>query len=127
MNFKTSYSVNMKALSRRVILCMLIYSFIDSNLCQVDNQNAQDVQVQKDFQPNPRFPKKSVGDAQHQEGQDTHVKQKKLAQFKLSEVPACSQDIRKYCNPKIIDNNFEVIDCLQSDDKASIDYRLRHK
>ena len=53
------------------------------------------------------------------EGQDHPKRQRRFPQFKLSEVRECREDVQKYCNPKIADNNFEIIDCLQSDEKVS--------
>ena len=52
-------------------------------------------------------------------GQDHPKRQRKFPQFKLSEVRECREDVQKYCNPKIADNNFEIIDCLQSDEKVA--------
>ncbi|XP_076110443.1 Golgi apparatus protein 1-like isoform X3 [Mytilus galloprovincialis] len=59
------------------------------------------------------------GDGHVQEGQVPKGRPKKFPQFKLSEQPQCREDIKKFCNPKIADNNFEVIDCLQSDEKIA--------
>ena len=53
------------------------------------------------------------------EGQEHPKRQRKFPQFKLSEVRECREDVQKYCNPKIADNNFEIIDCLQSDANVS--------
>ena len=60
-------------------------------------------------------------------GQDHPKRQRKFPQFKLSEVRECREDVQKYCNPKIADNNFEIIDCLQSDEKVTKFISIRVK
>ncbi|XP_052060526.1 Golgi apparatus protein 1-like isoform X2 [Mytilus californianus] len=60
-----------------------------------------------------------LGSGKVQEGQLPKGRPKHFPQFKLSEQLQCREDIKKFCNPKIADNNFEVIDCLQSDEKIA--------
>ena len=67
------------------------------------------------------------GGANKVPGQDHPKRQRKFPQFKLSEVRECREDVQKYCNPKIADNNFEIIDCLQSDEKVTKFISIRVK
>ena len=67
------------------------------------------------------------GGANKVPGQDHPKRQRKFPQFKLSEVRECREDVQKYCNPNIADNNFEIIDCLQSDEKVSTFISIRVK
>lgn len=45
---------------------------------------------------------------------------KKSSQMRLGEQPECEADVKKLCSKLGGTNNFAVIDCLQSDNLASI-------
>ena len=146
----------MAVLSRRVLLLMLFYVFCRQAHCAVLNKLSTNNKLSKDGtmkgnveEPNDRA---EVGDESgrpappgdvnnnmirktHQAGgankvpggQDHPQRQRKFPQFKLSEVRECREDVQKYCNPKIADNNFEIIDCLQSDEKVTKFISIRVK
>lgn len=126
----------MDAESRRVPVILLLNLFCLFTLCHGQVQNQYDA-INNKLNPKhgPMMGKSDVGampvvpDAGlsgKPQGQTGHIpkdgtgprKHRKFPQFKLSEVPQCKDDIHKFCNPKIVDNNFEVIDCLQGDPKV---------
>lgn len=133
----------MAVLSRRVLLLMLFYVFCRQAHCAAIEKVSDDNKLSKDgtlkgkvLGPNDRAESgvESGRPAPHQAGgpnkfpgQDHPKRQKKFPQFKLSEVRECREDVQKYCNPKIADNNFEIIDCLQSDEKVTKFISIRVK
>ncbi|VDI80723.1 golgi apparatus protein 1 [Mytilus galloprovincialis] len=148
MIFISSDLVKMENTSRRVLLFLLFSVFIALVYCQDKNIQHENL-AQNVGPINPKFkhvqqsqsgPGKDAPDVPRvvdtdrlrqqiplgqnagghvQEGHVPKGRPKKFPQFKLSEQPECREDIKKFCNPKIADNNFEVIDCLQSDEKIA--------
>lgn len=45
--------------------------------------------------------------------------------FKITESPACMDDVKKYCKGASATNNFAVLDCLQNDLEVSL-FELDH-
>ena len=142
----------MAVLSRRVLLLMLFYVFCRQAHCAAidhlsekgskdgtlkGNVPVPNDHVNGDESGRPAVPGGDVnigkmhqaqgGGANKVPGQDHPKRQRKFPQFKLSEVRECREDVQKYCNPKIADNNFEIIDCLQSDEKVTKFISIRVK
>ncbi|CAD5121834.1 unnamed protein product [Dimorphilus gyrociliatus] len=51
-----------------------------------------------------------------QEGKEENVQsKKKLVEYKLAKDPRCSSDVVTFCSDSIVNNNYQVLDCLHDD------------
>lgn len=57
------------------------------------------------------------GDALNKLG-NVPVKPKKPSKIKISTSDECAADVQKFCSKGVKDNNFSILDCLQSDERV---------
>lgn len=81
--------------------------------------NVMDNQAHNQFgvpAANNHFP---GGDALHNLG-NIPLKPKKPSKIKISSSNECAADVQKFCSKGVKDNNFSILDCLQSDERVMV-------